>query len=59
MGETTHLSLVSLAWLITGGLIGMFAGQLLSHRIANASLQKIFAIGLMAVSALMLFTQLI
>ncbi|MBN45584.1 MULTISPECIES: sulfite exporter TauE/SafE family protein [unclassified Methylophaga] len=59
LGETTHLSLGSLAWLITGGLLGMFAGQLLSHRIANASLQKIFAIGLMAVSALMLFTQLI
>lgn len=58
LGEITHLSWVSLTWLLTGGLVGMFAGQLLSHRIANASLQKSFAIGLLLVAALLLVTQL-
>lgn len=59
LGEITHFPFVSLAWLMTGGLFGMVAGQRISHRIANASLQKSFAGGLLLIAALLLFKQLI
>lgn len=37
-----------------GGVLGMMLGQAISHKIANALLQKIFAVSLLAVSALTL-----
>lgn len=40
-----------------GGIAGMIAGQLISHKIANASLQKIFALSLLLVSLLTLATK--
>jgi uncharacterized membrane protein YfcA len=59
LGGITHFPFVSLAWLMAGGLIGMVAGQRISHRIANASLQKTFAIGLLLVATLLFVTNLI
>lgn len=47
LGEINYLPFESLAWLVVGGLAGMYVGQLISHKIANALLQKIFAIGLL------------
>jgi uncharacterized protein len=37
-----------------GGVLGMMLGQAISHKIANALLQKIFAVSLLAVSTLTL-----
>lgn len=54
-GEISYLPFESLAWLIAGGLAGMYAGQLISHRIANALLQKIFAIGLLIIAITLFF----
>jgi uncharacterized membrane protein YfcA len=39
-----------LGLVVTGGIIGMVIGQMVSHKIANALLQKIFAIGLLIVA---------
>ena len=47
LGEINYLPFESLTWLVVGGLAGMYVGQLISHKIANALLQKIFAIGLL------------
>lgn len=38
----------------SGGILGMMIGQTLSHRIANARLQKIFAVSLLLISSLTL-----
>ncbi len=40
-----------------GGVIGMLLGQAISHKIANALLQKIFAISLLTISGIMIFQQ--
>ncbi|WP_292752947.1 TSUP family transporter, partial [Methylophaga sp. UBA4204] len=56
-GEINYLPFKSLAWLIAGGLTGMYAGQLISHRIANAHLQKIFSIGLLLVAVTLFYVQ--
>lgn len=49
-------------WLLAlvglGGVLGMMLGQTISHKIANALLQKIFAIGLLAISLSTLFIHL-
>ena len=37
-----------------GGLLGMMLGQVLSHKIANAALQKTFALSLFLLSAITL-----
>lgn len=42
------------ALVAAGGVLGMMLGQAISHKIANALLQKIFAVSLLAVSALTL-----
>lgn len=56
-GEVNYLPFTSLAWLIAGGLTGMYVGQLISHRIANANLQKIFSIGLLLVAVTLFYLQ--
>jgi uncharacterized protein len=46
-------------WLIlaaAGGVIGMIFGQAVSHKIANVLLQKIFAVSLLIVSGVMIFS---
>lgn len=56
MSETQHWN-----WLImaaTGGVIGMIAGQAVSHKIANVLLQKIFAVSLLIVAIITLVRQL-
>ncbi len=45
---------VAFGYLALGGLIGMLLGQLLSQKIANAWLQKLFSVGLVIISILML-----
>ena len=45
-----------LALVATGGILGMIFGQVISHKIANALLQKIFALSLLAVALLTLTT---
>lgn len=45
-----HLDLWVLVLVGFGGLLGMMTGQAISHKIANATLQKVFSICLIAVS---------
>ncbi|MDT8311266.1 MAG: sulfite exporter TauE/SafE family protein [Methylophaga sp.] len=40
------LPLEWLLWMLVGGIVGMFLGQKLTQRIANARLQKLFALAL-------------
>ncbi|EMR13010.1 permease [Methylophaga lonarensis MPL] len=40
-------------WLMAGGVLGMIFGQLLTDKIANARLQKIFAIALIVIVSVM------
>lgn len=54
LSETQHWQ-----WLIlvtAGGVIGMMIGQAVSHKIANVLLQKIFAVSLLIVSGVMIFS---
>lgn len=53
MSDTLNWSL--LAWVTAGGVGGMIVGQKLGHKLANALLQKLFAVSLLVVSVLMLF----
>jgi uncharacterized protein len=59
-GFISHLALTpnhpwqALGLVAAGGIFGMLIGQLLSHKIANARLQKIFALCLLAISILTL-----
>lgn len=41
---------MALAWVALGGILGMLAGQKISHKIAGARLQKIFAASLITIS---------
>jgi uncharacterized membrane protein YfcA len=50
--ETIPWSLLGLV--VIGSVIGMIAGQMVSHKIANALLQKIFAVGLLGVAIIIL-----
>ncbi len=45
-----HINWLTLGLVVIGGILGMFAGQTVSHKIANATLQKIFSICLIIVS---------
>jgi uncharacterized membrane protein YfcA len=62
-GFVSHLlihqpaNLSALLWVIGGGVLGMMLGQAISRRIANAQLQKSFAICLLAVCAITLARQ--
>jgi len=47
------LSYPVMAWLITGGVTGMFLGQILTTKIADARLQKAFAIALLIMAITM------
>ena len=55
-GFISHLAMNShsdwsvLGLVVTGGVLGMMLGQAISHKIANARLQKLFSICLVAVS---------
>lgn len=59
-GFISHLAihqpdnLSALAVIIVGGLLGMLLGQKISHKIANALLQKSFAISLLIICAITL-----
>lgn len=48
-----------LGWLALGGVGGMVVGQQISHRIANARLQQIFAVGLVLLALVTLASTLI
>ena len=48
-----NLPVYHMFWLMAGGVIGMLSGQLLTDKIANARLQKIFAIALIVIVSLM------
>lgn len=50
---TESLAWSALIYLAVGGIFGMVLGQIFSQRIANALLQKIFSIGLVVASLLM------
>ncbi len=41
-------------WMLVGGITGMYLGQKLTPKIANARLQKIFAVGLALMAVTML-----
>jgi len=62
-GFVTHLWLSDvhnwsiLTWVATGGVIGMIIGQTISHKIANALLQKIFAVCLLAIALITVSTK--
>ena len=45
-----HSDWAVLGLVVTGGVLGMMLGQAISHKIANARLQKLFAICLIAIS---------
>ena len=48
-----------LSWLVGGGIIGMFLGQILTNKIADARLQKSFAIALFLMALMMLLSPFI
>ena len=56
---STELDWRLLGLLSAGGLIGMFIGNLVGHKIAGPQLQKIFAASLVLVAALMMANQLL
>lgn len=51
---TDNIQWPLLGLVVTGGVIGMVTGQLISHKIANALLQKIFGLGLLMVAIITL-----
>lgn len=51
-----HLPISLMAWLMVGGVIGMVIGQLLTDKIANARLQKLFAIAVVVIVSLMVLS---
>lgn len=53
-----HSDWPALGLVVVGGVLGMMLGQAISHKIANARLQKIFAISLLAVSGTTLLRSL-
>ncbi|MCC5797593.1 MAG: sulfite exporter TauE/SafE family protein [Methylophaga sp.] len=54
MSESAQTLPVNLMlWLMAGGVLGMIFGQLLTDKIANARLQKIFAVALIVIVSLM------
>ena len=63
-GFISHLFLTdNIRWpllglVATGGVIGMVTGQIISHKIANVLLQKIFAFGLLTVAIITLMRSL-
>ena len=40
-----------------GGVLGMMLGQAISHKIANALLQKIFAVSLLVIALITLISK--
>ena len=47
-------SVLTLFWIVLGGIVGMLLGQNLTQKIANARLQKLFAIALAVMALTML-----
>lgn len=56
LSEQNNVSLLALV--VLGGVIGMWSGQKVSHRIANALLQKLFALTLLMIALLTLIQKL-
>lgn len=56
---TQHSDWSVLAWVVAGGILGMMLGQAVSYKIANARLQKIFALSLLLVSGITLLRSLL
>jgi len=56
---TQHSDWSVLAWVVAGGILGMMLGQAVSYKIANARLQKIFALSLLLVSGTTLLRSLL
>lgn len=52
LGESQHWELLGLV--AGGGVIGMLIGQMVSDKIANALLQKLFAVGLLVIAVITL-----
>ncbi|MGE0606783.1 MAG: sulfite exporter TauE/SafE family protein [Pirellulales bacterium] len=42
------------AWFVGGGIAGLFVGQAISHRISGATLQRVFAVAMILVAALVI-----
>ena len=55
----TPMDWFRLGWLALGGVGGMVAGQQISHHIANARLQQVFAVGLVVLALVTLVSTLI
>lgn len=53
----TTLTYPVLSWLIGGGIAGMFLGQILTKKVADARLQKSFAMALFLMALMMLLSQ--
>ncbi len=45
------LSLVTTAWFVGGGLVGLLGGQMIGRRLSGPALQKVFAMAILAVAA--------
>ena len=54
-----HSDWTMLGLVAAGGILGMMLGQTISHKIANARLQKIFALSLLLVSGITLLRSLL
>lgn len=54
LSETQHWD--GLLLVAIGGVLGMIVGQIVSHKIANVLLQKLFAVSLLIVSGVMIFS---
>jgi len=59
VATSTELDWQLLGLLSAGGLLGMFAGNLVGHKIAGPQLQRVFAVSLVLVAVLMMANQLL
>jgi len=59
VATSTELDWQLLGLLSAGGLLGMFAGNLVGHKIAGPQLQRVFSVSLVLVAVLMMANQLL
>jgi len=55
-GQILNLEVTSL--FVVGGLIGLRIGQMISHRLSTAMLQKIFSVAILLVAVFVIFRNL-
>jgi len=56
---SSNLDVQLLIWLAAGGLLGMFMGNLVGHKIAGPQLQKVFSLSLVIVAGVTLVNQVL